>query len=151
MSRAQKRKAMIRIGLAIVAFVSALAVPGFAQDRPDNADGRFSLHRTDEGFLRLDGRSGQVSLCLKRSAGWECQAVPDERSALEGEIARLQSDNANLKRELLAHNLPLPGGVKPEAFGRSEDRLQLPSDAELNRAMAFVEKVWKRLVERIVA
>src|SRR5262245_53010210 len=114
---------MIRTGLAIVAFVSALAVPAFAQDKQDKtdqADGRFTLHRTDEGFLRLDGRSGQVSLCLKRSAGWECQAVPDERSALEGEIARLQADNAQLKRELLAHNLPLPGGMRPGGVGREE-------------------------------
>jgi hypothetical protein len=147
---ARRGKAMIRIGLAVVALLSALAVPCFAQDRPDNADGRYTLHRTDEGYLRLDGRSGQVSLCLKRSAGWECQAVPDERAALEGEIARLQTDNANLKRELLAHHLPLPGGVKPEGAGREEERLQLPSDAELNQMMTFVEKVWKRMVEMIV-
>jgi len=139
---------MIRTGLAIGAFMSALAGPAFAQDKPDNADGRFTLHRSDEGFLRLDGRSGQVSLCLKRSAGWECQAVPDERSALEGEIARLQANNAQLKRELLAHNLPLPGGARPDVSGHEE--LQLPSDAELNRVMAFVEKVWKRMVEMIV-
>jgi hypothetical protein len=141
---------MIRTALAIVAFVSTLTAPAFAQDKPDSADGRFTLHRTDEGFLRLDGRSGQVSLCLKRSAGWECQAVPDERSALEGEIARLQADNAQLKRELLAHNLPLPGGSRPDATGREEERLQLPSDAELNRMMTFMEKVWKRMVEMIV-
>jgi hypothetical protein len=141
---------MIRTGLVIVALASALATPVQAQNAPDNADGRFSFHRTDDGFLRLDGRSGQVSLCLRRSAGWECQAVPDERAALEGEIARLQGDNANLKRELLAHNLPLPNGTRPEASGIGEDRLQLPSDAELNRAMAFIEKVWKRMVEMIV-
>jgi hypothetical protein len=145
---ARRGKAMIRTRLAILAFVSALAAPAFAQDKPDTADGRFTLHRTDEGFLRLDGRSGQVSLCLKRSVGWECQAVPDERSALEGEIARLQGDNANLKRELLAHNLPLPGGSRPDVSGREE--LQLPSDAELNRMMTFIEKVWKRMVEMVV-
>jgi hypothetical protein len=139
---------MIRTALAIVLLLSAAAVPCFAQDKPDNADGRFILHRIDEGFLRLDGRSGQVSLCLKRSAGWECQAVPDERSALEGEIARLQANNAQLKRELLAHNLPLPGGGRPDVSGHED--LQLPSDAELNRMMTFVEKVWKRMVEMIV-
>jgi hypothetical protein len=76
--------------------------------------------------------------------------VPDERSALEGEIARLQADNAQLKRELLAHNLPLPGGGRPDVTGREEERLQLPSDAELNRMMTFMEKVWKRMVEMIV-
>jgi len=146
---------MTRISLVVVALAFALItqvqMQAQAQNAPDSADGRFSFHRADDGFLRLDGRSGQVSLCQRRSAGWECQAVPDERAALEGEIARLQSDNANLKRELLSHNLPLPSGVKPEVSGRGEDRLQLPSDAELNRAMAFVEKVWKRMVEMIVS
>jgi len=58
------------------------------------------------------------------------------------------ADNANLKRELLAHNLPLPGGGRPDVSGREE--LQLPSDAEFNRMMTFMEKVWKRMVEMIV-
>jgi hypothetical protein len=142
---------MIRTGFVVFALACTLAAPVRAQNAPDNADGRFSFHRTDDGFLRLDGRSGQVSLCLRRSAGWECQAVPDERAALEGEIARLQADNASLKRELLSHNLPLPGAIKPDISDRGEDRLQLPSDAELNRAMAFIEKVWKRMVEMIVS
>jgi hypothetical protein len=142
---------MIRTGFVVVALACTLAAPVQAQNAPDSADGRFSFHRTDDGFLRLDGRSGQVSLCLRRSAGWECQAVPDERAALEGEIARLQADNASLKRELLSHNLPLPGAIKPDISDRGEDRLQLPSDAELNRAMAFIEKVWKRMVEMIVS
>ena len=43
-------------------------------------------------------------------AGWHCQPVPDERSALEAEIARLQGDNAALKKELLSR--------KPAAAGR---------------------------------
>lgn len=142
---------MPRIGLVAAAMAAALAAPpASAQNTPDNEDARFTFHRTDDGYLRLDGRSGQVSLCARRQAGWQCQAVPDERAALESEIARLQGDNASLKKELLARNLPLPGGVKPELPGREDPRLQLPSDAELNRIMAFIEKVWKRMVEMIM-
>ena len=44
-------------------------------------------------MLRLDTRTGQVSLCAKQSAGWACNAVPDERNALENEITRLQREN----------------------------------------------------------
>ena len=86
-----------------------------------------------------------------RSAG-SARPVPDERAALEAEIARLQTENAALKKELLARNLPLPGAVKPEppAPKAEEPRLQLPSDAELNQVMGFIEKVWRRLVEMIV-
>ena len=77
--------------------------------------------------------------------------MPDERAALETEIARLQAENAAVKKELIARNLPLPGTVKPDAPAANPDepRLQLPNDADLNKVMNFIEKVWRRLVEMI--
>ena len=120
--------------------------------RPASDDSRYTFNRVDDGYLRLDGRTGQVSICTRRSVGWACQAVPDERTALEAEIARLQGENAALKKELLARNLPLPGTVKPRARRLASPtslRLQLPNDADLNKMMTFVEKVWRRLVEMI--
>ena len=135
---------------AIAALLTAPAA--YAQSGADPEDNRFSFHRIDGGYLRLDGRSGQVSKCVRQQAGWLCQAVPDERATLEVEITRLQADNVSLKKELLANNLQLPTGVRPEPPGRVEEsRLQLPSDAELNRIMTFIEKVWRRMVEMIVA
>jgi hypothetical protein len=144
---------MMRTGLLVLLLAAcALAAPAArAQNmQPENEDARFTFHRADEGYLRLDGRSGQVSVCNRRPAGWLCQAVPDERVALEGEIARLQADNAALKKELVAHDLPLPGGIKPEPAAKpDEPRLQLPNDAEFNQVMGFIEKVWRRLAEMI--
>ena len=145
---------MSRKGLIVLAVAAVLAAPAArAENGPDNEDARFSFHRTNDGYLRLDGRSGQVSLCLRRPSGWQCQAVPDERAALEAEIARLQADNTSLKRELLSRNLPLPSGVKaePPPLPRGGNpRVQVPSDAELNQIMTFMEKVWRRMVEMIV-
>lgn len=144
---------MIRMAhIALIATGFACAVPaGWAQNG-DSDDNRYTFSRTDEGYLRLDGRTGQVSLCTRRAVGWACQAVPDERAALEAEIARVQGENVALKRELLARNLPLPGTIKPEppVAKKEEPGLQLPSDAELNKMMAYVEKVWRRMVEIIV-
>jgi hypothetical protein len=148
---------MVREGLlALIVAGSAFGTATTARgqgSQPDNEDARFTFHRTDDGYLRLDGRSGQVSICVRRPAGWLCQAVPDERSALEGEIVRLQSDNAALKKELLAHGLTLPSAVRSEPpSGKVEEpRLQLPSDAELNQVVGFIEKVWRRLVEMVVS
>jgi hypothetical protein len=137
--------------LMVAAFV--LAAPAFAQGTPpESDDSRFTFNRADDGYLRLDGRTGQVSICSRRTVGWACQLVPDERGALEAEIARLQSENAALKKDLLARNLPLPGLVKPDPPTPKPDepRLQLPSDADLNKVVTFIEKVWRRLVEMIV-
>jgi hypothetical protein len=144
---------MIRPAPIIVA-VLGLAVPvtAWAQSPPPSDDARYSFNRIDDGYLRLDGRTGQVSICAQRSAGWACQAVADERTALEAEIARLQGENAALKKDLIARNLPLPGTVRPEPPGAKpeEPRLELPGDADLNKVMTFVEKVWRRLVDMIV-
>jgi hypothetical protein len=148
---------MIRWSLwAVVVTGLAVAVLGArAQTLPvqaENEDSRFTFHRADDGYLRLDGRSGQVSICSRRPIGWLCQAVPDERAALEAEIARLQTDNAALKKELLAHNVALPGGIKADPPPRRVEgrRLRVPNDAELDYMMAFIEKVWRRLVDIIV-
>jgi hypothetical protein len=133
---------------------SALAAVAHAQpSSPEGGDGRFTFHRADDGYLRLDGRSGQVSMCNRRTSGWQCQLVPDERIALEAEISRLQADNAVLKKELLSRSLPLPNGMRPDEPGSKSQvqRPPLPDDAELNRVMAVMEKIWRRMVEMIMS
>ena len=43
-------------------------------------------------------RTGQVAFCSPHTVGWACQAVPEDRAALEKEIARLQDEVASLKK-----------------------------------------------------
>jgi hypothetical protein len=139
------RGAMI---LVVLAFTATFAVAQSAL--PEGENGRFSFTPVPEGLLRLDTRTGQVSLCSKREAGWACQVVPDERAVLESEIARLQSENGALKKEMIARGVPLPGpmtSVPPKV--RPEVELKLPSDAELDRVMAFMEKAWRRLLDMV--
>lgn len=147
---------MIRTGLwTVLVAGSALVMPLAAAQsgQLENEDARFTFHRADDGYLRLDGHSGQVSICVRRPAGWLCQAVPDERVALEAEISRLQADNAALKKELLSHDLSLPAGIRPEPQPSKveEPRPQPPNDAQVKRVMSFIEKVWQRLVEMVVS
>jgi hypothetical protein len=109
----------------------------------------WSEHRvaTTTVVLRLDTRTGQVSHCSRNDAGWACKVVPDERSALETEIARLQGESATLKKELLGRGLPLPSVPGASGAKPGGPELKLPSDAEVDKVVAFLEKVWRRLVE----
>jgi hypothetical protein len=133
--------------------------PAAAQTAPGD-DGRYSFHRSGDGFIRLDSRTGQVAQCGWGNAGWACKLVPDERAALESEIGRLQRDNADLKKSLLSHNVELPNGVVAEAQPQatapvppadvpdpSAKAPQVPTDAEIDRAFAFMKNVWRRLVD----
>lgn len=142
------------VAIVIAGSVLAAAAAAAQPASPEGGDSRFTFNRAEDGgYVRLDGRTGQVSLCNRRSNGWQCQVVPDERTALEAEIGRLQSDNAALKKELLSRNLPLPDGMRADtAKPKSQlQRPQFPDDAELNRIMTALEKVWRRLVEMIAS
>jgi hypothetical protein len=99
---------MVRTVLLVAVLLGAPAV--YAETAtPDSERGRFTFHHVQDDLLRLDARTGQISTCSKRSGDWTCQAVPDERAALESEIARLQGENASLKQQMIARGVPLPG------------------------------------------
>jgi hypothetical protein len=131
--------------LLIAACVNACWVQ-HARAQPE--DERYSFSRVDEGYLRLDGRTGQVSLCTRKAVGWACQLVPDERAALEAEIARLQGENVVLKKELLAHDLPLPGVATPQSSAKPEEPQQ-GLHGQINKLISMMDNVWRRLVDMV--
>jgi hypothetical protein len=114
---------------------------------PENGDARYSYHRSEDGFVRLDQRTGEVSYCARRPSGWSCLVTPDDRAAFEAEIGRLQAENAVLKKALLERGLPLPAGAWPETSLGQTPQSKSPSEAEAERVMTLVERIWRRLVE----
>jgi hypothetical protein len=142
---------MMQIGIAIAVAAAILIGPARADEpTPDTEGGRYVFSKQANGYLRLDTQSGAVALCSERPVGWTCQAAPEDRAVFEREIARLQNENAALKRVLLAHGLSLPPGVVPDtATAQNDSTLRLPSDAEIDRAIAFVGHVWQRFIDAI--
>lgn len=129
----------------------------------EEGSARYSFHRVDDSFIRLDTQTGQVSKCGWVAAGWSCQAAADERAALDSEIVRLQRENAELKKSLLAHGVDLPSGPVAEAPSQAapvppapvpdptpNKEPKGPSEVDVNRAIAFVKHVWQRLVDLMV-
>jgi hypothetical protein len=150
-------RSMIRIllfaTLLIAASPAAAQSDAAKSDNPGGDDRRYQFNSVEGGTLRLDTRSGQVSLCSRRSAGWACALVADDRGAFEQEIGRLQADNerlrgenGRLKQSLLDRGAPLPDGAKPPA-DRGETK---PPRDDIDRMMATLERVWRRLVDMIV-
>lgn len=148
---------------AVVFAVAVAALSGraaYAQSAPDTENGRYTLSPVADGFLRLNTRNGEVSICTNKN-GWTCRLVPDERSALDTEIGRLQSDNRQLRAQLAQRDtvtgktdMPLAKedskksaqaspDSKPAPDGKIE--LQLPPDHE--KLLALIERVWERLID----
>ncbi|WP_426411101.1 hypothetical protein [Bradyrhizobium ganzhouense] len=145
--------------VAIAAVVTTSGGPVAAQSAPDGDNGRYSMTPIPEGVLRLDTRTGTVSTCTRNDAGWACYAVPDERSALDAEIGRLQAEVEKLKGqaagptvsgkidEALPKSDSLKKGEPKVAEGDRKIEIPLPSDQDLDRAMSFLEKAWRRLID----
>jgi hypothetical protein len=104
-------------------------VSGVAADASDAANGRFAMTPVPDGFLRLDTRTGQVSLCTLASGQVQCRASADERAALEAEIDRLAQENTRLKAAA-----PAP----PQAAEVEEERR---FDRALDRAERFMRRM----------
>jgi hypothetical protein len=138
--------AMRMVVFAATVSLVAMASPAFSQaGASDRDNGRFTFRDVPDGVLRLDSRSGHVSLCKNGNNGWACQALPDDRTAFEDEIVRLERENASLKKALAARGVPVPDSTTP----RSAPEARLPSDDELDRVMALFEKMWRRLAQMV--
>ena len=145
------------LAAGLIAF--GLAVPAMAEDAvPDSAGGRYSFSKAADGFIRLDTQTGEVSLCSRKAVGLACEAAPEDRAVLENEIARLERENAVLKKDLLSRGLPLPPGSMPLAQdGGSQNEppqsvlpsLRLPSDADVDRVVDFAGRVWHRFIDAV--
>lgn len=136
-------------GLLFVFCIIAPAMEARAQaSLPDSENGRYTFAPRGDEVLRLDTRTGALSACRRKTDAWVCETVADERAALEREIARLQTENVALKKELISRGAPLPG-LSDRTSPPRDQELALPSDAEIDRAMAFLEKMWRRIVEMV--
>ena len=146
------------LGIALMLAGAGIAT---AQSMPDSENGRYTMVPVPDGVLRLDTRKGTVSTCSDSKTGWACYAVPDERSALDAEIGRLQAQVENLKAQLASREPPQPGGAqdaqpKSETPGKGEPKaaeggrrieIPLPSDEDVDRVMSFLERAWRRLID----
>ena len=137
--------------------------PVHAPPQASGEIGRYAFHRMGDAFVRLDSVTGQVAQCTQGASGWSCAAAPEERAALESEIVRLQDENAALKKRQLAlgqsapgataQARPVPPGTVPDTSpgtAKPPADLKLPSDAEVDRALAYMKNVWKKLVDMMM-
>ena len=149
----------VSVMVAAFAFGFAGIGPAGAEPMPDRENGRYTMQPSGDGVIRLDTRTGAVSNCSDLGAGWACYEVPDERKALDEEIGRLRAENDRLKAQLAARDGAEAGKIeqpppKPEkevapksADGERKIEIPLPSDADMDRVMSFLERAWRRLID----
>ena len=116
-----------------------------------DANGRFTMTPTPEGFLKLDSRTGVVSQCLRQGPNYECRLIPDERAALQDEIDRLTRENADTSKP---HSRPFAAidgnsAAKGCRGDPGSPQQALPSDSDVDRALSIMERVIRRFKDII--
>lgn len=103
---------------------ASLATPALAQE----ADiARFALEKTDSGFVRLDRKTGALTLCQEKGGDITCRMAADERAAYEEDLSRLEKRVEALEQKLVAG--------RPLASGEP-----LPSEEEVERSIGIMER-----------
>ena len=108
-------------GIALIAGVAALG-PVAAQDAS-----RYTMERTDDGFVRMDRDTGEVSICRESGEDIVCRLAADDRKAFEEQLDALSDRVAALEERI--------------GDGAASD---LPNEEEIDRAMGIMETFMRR-------
>lgn len=140
-----------------LSFVPGLTAIAAAADAPTDAGGRFTISPVDGGFLRLDKQTGAVAMCAKSASDWACKPVEDDTAnGPQGRLTRLESENKDLKarvkelEELIETHPPgPPPPIDGPLAGPPGGKAQLPTDAEVDQALDYLSRVYKKVREHI--
>jgi hypothetical protein len=139
------------LGMLILPVLATFAVA----ETPADSNGRFTMSPVDGGFLRLDKQTGAVAMCARTGSDWACKPVEDQTKATSSdELTRLQAENKDLKdrvkelEESLETQKPAPGGG-PLAEGPPGGKAQLPTDEEVDQALDYLSRVYKKVRDHI--
>lgn len=146
---------------AVLALALGLSAPAFAQSK--SFLGRYTMYKAEDGFIRLDTQTGEVSLCQKTDAAWNCAPMGDAEQKLKTRIAELRDRNAALEAEIrtLKSALASRDGVQPE--DRYSDRpdtdagpppgsrqqFRLPTEKEVDKALDYFERMLRKFQDRL--
>jgi len=133
--------------VSVVAFAMLVGAAPEAEER----GGRFVMTPVEGGFLRMDTQTGAVSMCQRTSGKWACEAVADDRRALESDLDRLRAENRELSSTVrrLEDMLAQPDGEGRDRRAEKGPRLQLPSEEEVDRALGYMQRLMRKFRDKM--
>ena len=117
-----------------LACILLLAVPAAAAAQ--EAD-RYALEKTADGYVRMDRKTGEMSLCTERSGQLVCKLAADERTAVETEMDRVTARLEDLEKRLAAvenQSVRVPG---------------LPTDEELEKSLTYMQRFFRTFMDTV--
>jgi hypothetical protein len=120
---------MTRFAILTASGLALLIAAGAHAQEPSSS--RYTLERTENGFVRLDTRTGEMSICTERTGQLVCRLAADERRAFEESLSDLSARVEELEKRL-------------DMLAPREQDPGIPDEAELDRALTAMEKMMRR-------
>ena len=114
--------------VASAVLLSVLPLSAGAQE----AD-RYTLEKSADGYVRMDRRTGEMSICEERSGQLVCRLAADERSAFQDEVDRLADRVSNLEKRI----------AELEASGRPNTQSVLPTEEDIEKTLGYMERFFR--------
>lgn len=86
---------------ALLAFGTILILSPASAQSPPPEEG-YSLQPAVGDYLKIDRRTGDVSVCASRRGAWSCELIAEDRKAYEERIAELEAENERLGKRVAA-------------------------------------------------
>ncbi|MGF9565543.1 hypothetical protein [Neorhizobium sp. JUb45] len=112
---------------ALAGMVAVVSAP-VATLAQDGGQKRFSLEKTESGFVRLDTETGALTLCRDEGGQLTCRMAADERAAYEKELDLLEKRVTALEKQ---------GGTAAAKPG-------VPSEQEIETTLSIMERFMRR-------
>jgi len=141
----------IALGTAIALSVAGIAFAETSDTGPAGGppadDDRYSMSKLENGYLRLDRKTGDLTHCvIDGHDAWKCVILPETKSKRQERLEALQAENSYLKRrqEAMAARLV----EVEETLFDLRDQLNATSDGGTKKPIISKEKR-KRLNEAL--
>ncbi|MEP7455742.1 hypothetical protein [Phyllobacterium sp. SB3] len=118
------------VPFALLAAASVLIVPAIAQETTN-----YSLEKTSDGYVRMNNKTGEMSICHEKLGQLACKVAAEERTLYEEDIADLKARVAKLE-DTVAGIGKLPPLVRDN----------LPSDEDFEKGLSYMEKFMRRFM-----
>lgn len=106
-----------------------------ATSRASAQEDRYTIERTEDGYLRMDTRTGQMSICSEQSGQLVCRLAVDDRDALQDDLEALQARLTAVENRLSAlEGVPAAG---------------LPSEDEFEKSLSYMERFFRRFMDMV--
>lgn len=117
--------------------LAVLLAGGFAVGAASAADeGRYQMEKSETGFIRMDTRTGEMSICEERSGQLVCRLAADERTAFQVEIEQLEEAVTALDARV--------GKLENSLAAKFEN--SLPTEEQFEKTMSYMERFFRGFI-----